>query len=81
MDMDFKHDNYHEIMVLGKPETIHFQVEASFCDLISKMTSYLGRQPVPPDWLSTGAILGIQGGTEKVQNTSLDPISVATCRE
>ena len=53
-------------MILGQPKTVHFQSENTFIDLVTKMTSYLGRQPMLPDWTNDGAIMGVQGGTEKV---------------
>ena len=68
IDMDFSHENYHEVMILGQPKTVHFQSENTFINLVTKMTSYLGRQPMLPDWTNDGAIIGVQGGTEKVRN-------------
>lgn len=67
--MDFSHDDYHEIMILGQPETVHFQEEQSFLQLLNNLTSYLGRQPMLPEWVNTGTILGVQGGTEKVRSS------------
>ena len=34
--------------------------------LLEKLSSFFGRQPLPPKWLNNGAVLGLQGGTEKV---------------
>lgn len=33
---------------------------------LESLTGILGRQPELPEWVFDGAILGIQGGTEKV---------------
>ena len=35
-------------------------------DAVSKLTDYTGRMPPLPSWVDKGAILGIQGGQEKV---------------
>lgn len=36
-------------------------------DLVSEYTSYSGRMHPLPDWISDGAVVGIQGGTQKVR--------------
>ena len=36
----------------------------TFEELLGDLSALLGRQPVLPDWVYDGAILGIQGGTE-----------------
>lgn len=46
-------------------------------DAVSKLTDYTGRMPPLPSWVDNGAILGIQGGQDKVnqiieQGLSLD---------
>lgn len=41
------------------------------CDMfeaVERLTEYTGRQPALPKWVDDGAILGIQGGEEKVEN-------------
>ena len=35
--------------------------------LLENLSSFFGRQPLPPKWLYNGAVLGLQGGTEKVK--------------
>lgn len=35
-------------------------------DLIEKYTSYSGRMKVLPDWIGSGAIVGMQGGTDRL---------------
>lgn len=37
-------------------------------DLIELYTTYTGRMPPLPNWLNSGAIIGMQGGTEKVRS-------------
>ena len=39
---------------------------SSILDAIGMVTDYTGKMPVLPDWVDTGAILGIQGGQDKV---------------
>lgn len=39
----------------------------SMLDLIERFTEYSGRMRPLPDWFNEGAIVGMQGGTEKVQ--------------
>jgi alpha-glucosidase (family GH31 glycosyl hydrolase) len=36
-------------------------------DIIELYTNYVGRMPPLPDWLNSGAIIGMQGGTEFVR--------------
>ncbi|KAI9015785.1 glycosyl hydrolases family 31-domain-containing protein [Phycomyces nitens] len=40
----------------------------SMLDLISEYTLYCGRMTVLPDWISEGAVAGIQGGAVKVRD-------------
>ncbi|MBQ7595356.1 MAG: alpha-glucosidase [Clostridia bacterium] len=47
----------------------------TFEDVIENLTALLGRQPVLPDWVYDGAILGIQGGTDIMMK------KVETCLE
>ncbi len=47
-------------------EVIIFKAENYF-DLSSKLTSYLGRQPLLPSWTEDGAILAIQGGIDVIK--------------
>jgi alpha-glucosidase (family GH31 glycosyl hydrolase) len=37
-------------------------------ELIERYTNYVGRMPPLPDWLNAGAVVGMQGGTEKVRH-------------
>ena len=36
-------------------------------ELIERFTDYAGRMPEPPAWVDEGAIVGMQGGTERVR--------------
>ena len=65
MDFDFTHKDYHEITVRDLGDVV-----IGFADdyegILESLTGMLGRQPKLPEWVFEGAILGIQGGTEKV---------------
>ena len=63
---------------LRNPDLVHIRVESSHMqgqilfgetplDLIELYTEYSGRMPALPDWVNSGAIIGMQGGTEKVR--------------
>lgn len=39
----------------------------SMLDLVEAYTEYSGRMKALPDWINEGAIVGVQGGTEKVR--------------
>ncbi|RCI06237.1 hypothetical protein CU098_012398 [Rhizopus stolonifer] len=41
-------------------------------DLVSEYTLYSGRMEALPDWISEGAVVGMQGGQEKVRKTIED---------
>lgn len=38
------------------------------CELIERFTETIGRQPELPEWIISGAIVGMQGGTEAVRH-------------
>ena len=63
---------------LRNPNLVHIRVESSQMqgqmlfaetplDLIELYTEYSGRMSPVPDWVNSGAIIGMQGGTEKVR--------------
>lgn len=45
----------------------HFMQAATMLEAITMLTEYTGRMPALPEWVDHGAILGIQGGQEKVK--------------
>lgn len=44
----------------------HLTQASSMLDAITMLTEYTGRMPALPEWVDHGAILGIQGGQDKV---------------
>ena len=56
-------------------------------ELVDGLSSYLGRQPVLPDWVHDGMILGIQGGREETEAKLKDardagvPVSALWCQD
>lgn len=63
---------------LRNPDLVHIRVESScmqgqiLCgetplELIELYTEYSGRMPALPDWVNSGALIGMQGGTDKVR--------------
>lgn len=48
----------------------------SMLDAINKVTDYTGKMPALPTWVDDGAIIGIQGGQEKVEKVIRQGIDV-----
>lgn len=65
-EFDFRNENFIEINVWEVPKQIIFWKESSFYKLMESFTKYFGRQPVIPDWINDGVIVGIQGGWDKI---------------
>lgn len=63
---DFTRRREHRLEFRELPAEIVLDVAPTLCDLVSRMSALLGRQPLPPDWAFDGLILGVQGGTEAV---------------
>ena len=63
---DFSRRREHRLEFREIPAEIVLDVAPTMCDLVSRMSAFLGRQPLPPDWAFDGLILGAQGGTGAV---------------
>ncbi|MDR3513059.1 MAG: alpha-glucosidase [Caulobacteraceae bacterium] len=59
---DFRHDGFHEIEVWAVPERIELWARDSYAGLVTAMADRFGRQPVLPDWVLKGAIIGLKQG-------------------
>ncbi len=64
-DFNFKNPQFHELHFWEVPKQLWIEAAPTFKELLTKLTGYLGRQPVLPDWIYNGVILGLQGGTER----------------
>ncbi|MCH5191692.1 MAG: alpha-glucosidase [Oscillospiraceae bacterium] len=62
-EFDFKNDNYHRIKI-NEISPFYMGFGETFEDVLSNLSSVVGRQPALPDWVYDGYILGIQGGTD-----------------
>ncbi|MBN8436331.1 alpha-glucosidase [Priestia flexa] len=66
-DFDFRNPHFHELQIWEIPKYVLFETADTYLELVEKMTAVFGRQPELPDWVYNGVILGIQGGTEVVE--------------
>ncbi|WP_257348184.1 alpha-glucosidase [Pseudalkalibacillus decolorationis] len=66
-DFDFRHEDFHELQIWGIPSYILFEGAPTYKKLVNRLTARLGRQPELPDWTYNGIWLGIQGGTDLVE--------------
>lgn len=62
-EFDFSNEKYH-LLKTDSVAPFYIGFGDTFCDVLSDLTSLLGRQPELPDWVYDGAILGVQGGTD-----------------
>ncbi|MBR3185734.1 MAG: alpha-glucosidase [Oscillospiraceae bacterium] len=65
-DFDFRHECFHELQFWAVPRRVRIRTGESLLALVSDLGAFFGRQPTLPDWIYNGAILGLQGGTERV---------------
>ncbi|RBW67368.1 alpha-glucosidase [Bacillus taeanensis] len=66
-DFDFQNDSFHELQIWDIPKYVLFEAADSFVSLVEKITALFGRQPELPEWTYNGVWLGIQGGTDVVE--------------
>lgn len=64
---DMRKDESVQLQVWSNEIEARFIVGDSPLDLIEKYTQYSGRMKALPEWMGKGAIIGMQGGTEKVR--------------
>ena len=64
---DFRRETSHEILCWELPHALLFGQAESMPAVLEDLTAYFGRQPLLPEWVYKGVILGIQGGTEVCQ--------------
>lgn len=59
---DFRPAEFHEIEVWEIPEQIELYARPSFVELVETLSARFGRQPVLPDWILSGAVIGLKDG-------------------
>ncbi|PDT39718.1 MULTISPECIES: alpha-glucosidase [Sinorhizobium] len=59
---DFRRKTFHEIEIWSVPERIELFAASTFVDLVEKLSSRFGRQSMLPDWVYSGAIVGLKDG-------------------
>ena len=59
---DFRERASHEIEVWAVPERIELFAAPSFVELVETLSSRFGRQPPLPEWIYSGAIIGLKDG-------------------
>lgn len=64
---DFESSSSVDISIQSQRASGYFVVDQlSLLSLVKSVSQIFGRQPELPEWVSTGAILGVQGGTDKM---------------
>lgn len=66
-DFNFRNSEFHELHFWSVPDEIIFSAADTYKLLQQKIGDLLGRQPELPDWTYNGVWLGIQGGTDVVE--------------
>lgn len=66
-DFDFSQLGYYDLQFWAIPERLQFGTADNYPSLISKLTDQLGRTQGLPEWTNNGVIIGLQGGTERVE--------------
>lgn len=66
-DFDFRDANFHELHFWEVPRSIIISTAENYKELQQKIANLFGKQPELPDWTYNGVWLGIQGGTDVVE--------------
>jgi alpha-glucosidase len=73
---DFRKKSHNQIQVWGEGNRVemnaHIHFGKSVPDVIRSLTRWNGRMQPLPDWTQHGAIIGMQGGSAKVQHVHRD---------
>jgi sulfoquinovosidase len=64
---DLRHSGFHEIEVWETPKRIELWSADHFTDLVTSMSERFGRQPQLPEWVMTGAIIGLKDGARSFE--------------
>ena len=74
MDFNFKNEDFHELECWEVPEKIVFDCADNYINLVSKIARYFGTNQKLPEWVYNGVILGVQDGTEIINNKAQNAI-------
>lgn len=64
-DFDFRNEVFHELQFWAVPNRIRIEAADNWENLLYRLSEFFDRQPLLPDWIYNGVILGVQGGTER----------------
>lgn len=64
-DFDFRNKAFHELQFWAVPNRIRIEAADNWENLLYRLSEFFGRQPLLPDWIYNGVILGVQGGAER----------------
>ncbi len=67
-EVDFSHENYHALHLWQTSLAFTVSAKQRYTDLLSDLTALVGRQPPLPDYMFSGILLGMQGGSEVCRN-------------
>jgi alpha-glucosidase len=59
---DFRHDDFHELEVWEIPDRIELWAREKYAEIVSALSERFGRQPLLPDWVMQGAVVGLKDG-------------------
>ena len=63
-EFDFSQSTYHELFFWQLPTELVWSVKPSLVEVVQDISALLGRQPMLPEWVHDGMMLGIQDGTQ-----------------
>ena len=66
-DFDFRADNFVQIKLFAGQMQAQIFSGADVPEILEKKSQITGRMKTLPEWTTSGAIIGMQGGTEKVR--------------
>lgn len=64
-DFDFRNEAFHELQFWALPNRIRIEAADNWENLLYRLSEFFGRQPLLPDWIYNGVMLGVQGGAER----------------
>ncbi len=65
-DFDFRHEDFHELQFWEIPAELSIAEAETWQELMLRIRNHFGVQPALPGWVRDGLIIGLQGGSERV---------------